>query len=318
MSGVNSSILAASEAVFGSSARGDGDRLSDRDILIVDDDLEVLRARSRELAAEGWSVASYTFAKLNALTKNGALFIQHLKQECQIIADRRGALAEILSDYRPKPCYRIELEANAKLAQLMSTVPLVPRGELWAADVLYVTVRNFGVLWLAGTQRYVFAFDDILSSLEEARVIGPTAASDLRYLRFLKCLYRNGESLPEGRFQETISRSLDSLPAEFFPQATRRLSSLQILCESPPHHGAANYLILRDLEKRLLAAYSLLTPSFTDPLFNRLQAWIENPRAYANLSARKAPELRSLLGKVGTGERPLKFLNRVISQVIAG
>ncbi len=318
MSGVNSSNLAASEAVFGSSARGDSDRLSDRDILIVDNDLKVLRTRAHELASEGWSVASYTFAKLNALARNGALFIQHLKQESQIISDRQGSLAKLFSGYRPKPCYRRELEANAKLAQLASTVPSVSRGELWAADVLYVTVRNFGVLWLAGTRRYVFAFDDILDALAEEKIFHPARASNLRHLRFLKCLYRNGESAPGGRFHEPISRALRSLPAQYFPQAVRMSTAREVLCEDPPEQDAANYLILRDLEKRLLAAHSLLIPSLADPAFKQLQAWIENPRVYANLSARKAPELRFLLREVGAGERPLKFLDQVMAQALSG
>ena len=72
-------MLAASEAIFGSCARGRTDALSDRDILIVDDDREVLRARASVLMADGKSVAPYTFLKLEKLAVNGALFIQHLR-----------------------------------------------------------------------------------------------------------------------------------------------------------------------------------------------------------------------------------------------
>ena len=66
--------FAKAEAVFGSASRGDNDALSDRDILIVDTDIHLLNRRQAALEASGWSVASYTFAKLNALVRKGALF----------------------------------------------------------------------------------------------------------------------------------------------------------------------------------------------------------------------------------------------------
>jgi predicted nucleotidyltransferase len=50
---VNTPSSAASEAVFGSAARGDADHLSDRDYLILDDDKDVLSQRAKELEAEG-------------------------------------------------------------------------------------------------------------------------------------------------------------------------------------------------------------------------------------------------------------------------
>lgn len=90
MNSNNSGLRAEAEAIFGSAARGDADAISDRDILIVDDDCDVLRKRSVILKNDGFSVASYTFRKLQALAQHGALFLQHLKLEAVIISDRRG------------------------------------------------------------------------------------------------------------------------------------------------------------------------------------------------------------------------------------
>lgn len=51
---------ADAEAIYGSSSRGDSDALSDRDILVVDSDINVLRRRRQLLEQGGWSVATYT------------------------------------------------------------------------------------------------------------------------------------------------------------------------------------------------------------------------------------------------------------------
>jgi predicted nucleotidyltransferase len=65
---------AEAEVLFGSASRGDSDDLSDRDILIVDSDIELLRSRRHRLAMQGFSVASYTWRKLIHLSERGALF----------------------------------------------------------------------------------------------------------------------------------------------------------------------------------------------------------------------------------------------------
>ena len=205
-------IRAASEAVFGSTARGDIDRLSDRDFLIVDDDPKILQARAKTLKAEGVSVAAYTFRKLESLAARRALFVQHLRLEASIVADRDGRLAAVLGKFRPKENYNTEIRNNAKLADLIATVPPGAKAELWAADVLYVTVRNFGVLWLAGRQRYLFAYDRILEALQDEGVVNAVGVSNLRRLRFLKSLYRGDNSTGLGIVLRKVEAALAGLP----------------------------------------------------------------------------------------------------------
>lgn len=51
---------------------------------------------------------------------------------------------------------------------------------MWAADVLYVTVRDFGVLSLAERGPYVFAYDAILDALREEGFLDWGAVANLR------------------------------------------------------------------------------------------------------------------------------------------
>lgn len=296
-------ISAASEAAFGSCARGDTDNLSDRDFLIVDDDIHVLRERSAALKADGMSVAAYTFRKLDYLAAKRALFVQHLRLESAIIADRDGRLARLLSSFRPKKFYGAEIKENTELAKLIATAPPGAVSELWAADVLYVTVRNFGVLWLAGRERYVFAYDKILDALREEGVLDVNGVTNLRQLRFLKSLYRSDESSNIGVVKQKVLAALSGLPREHFPRISLTVPAHDILAASAPADGLPAYLSLRDLEKRMLAARSIAGDSFDDAELEALSQWVRDPRVYANLSATQAPALRAKLAALSTRGR---------------
>ena len=286
---------AASEAIFGSSARGDADKLSDRDILIVDENIALLRIRAAVLKADGWSVASYTFKKLEALAARGALFVQHLKLESRILVDRSNRLASVLSAYQPKTCYAVELDANSRLAGLLSIVGEGSLSEMWAADVLYVTVRNYGVLKLAGEGIHVYSFDGILAGLVDSDLISKTSAKHLRQLRFMKCLYRSGETALPGKVLNSVQLALSGLPVGHFPRKILQVSSTKVLLSMPPKRCDAAYLILRDLEKRLIAAQFLNCGPVSESELHDLQRWVADPRIYANLSASLAPALRKQL-----------------------
>ena len=294
---VSSRRTAASEAVFGSAARGDNDALSDRDVLIVDDDVAVLSSRIQALEAEGASVASYTFAQLAALSARGALFIQHLKLEANISRDRNGRLGKLLAGFVPKDDYSAEIEENTHLSKLAGLVPVGARGMLLAADILYVTVRNHGVLSLASRGIHVYAFDNVVALLERERMIAPGGARALKALRFLKCLYRNGEGGRAHAAKEAIDIALAVLPSEYFPPEICGVDPRDIIGAPVPQPGASSYLVLRDLERRLVALQMLGREHLLKGDGLKLAAWIANPRAYAMTSCRNAPRLQSAIAR---------------------
>ena len=100
----------------------------------------------------------------------------------------------------------MDLDENARLASLISAVPAISPLELWAADVLYVALRNFGILWLAGRKRYVFGYDLILEALSEEGVFDGRCVPYLRQLRFLKALYRSNEIATIGLVRQMVLR----------------------------------------------------------------------------------------------------------------
>ncbi|MER9397941.1 nucleotidyltransferase domain-containing protein [Mesorhizobium sp. M0615] len=285
---------ASAEALFGSAARGDADALSDRDVLIVDDDVESLAIRSADLESQGASVASYTFAKLMALVACGALFVQHLKLEAQVTRDVGGRLTKLLADFSPRADYSTEIADNAALSALAGTVPTGARGLLFAADILYVGVRNHGVLSLAERGVHVYGFDAVTAGLESEGLVAPGGARSLAALRFLKCLYRSGEAGRGNAVHDTVETALSVLPPEFFPRHIRVLAPRGII-SSPHPIGAPAYLVLRDLERRLVALQELGHDPSLNADLARLARWITNPRAYALISHRIAPRIHATI-----------------------
>jgi hypothetical protein len=296
---VKGGLRAASEAVFGSAARGDADRISDRDYLIVDSDTDVLKTRSLDLIQDGWSVASYTFAKLSALSKHGALFVQHLKNESLITVDKNDQLRQLLHSFSPKESYQAEIRENALLASLIKTRPESSRGGLWAADVLYVTVRNFGVLSLAEKRKFTFSYSDIIDELIAEGMVHKKAHSALLNLRFLKSLYRSGENFSSNKIEQTVSAALKELPFGAFPSESTPISPKKILTKAQcAPLDSSSYYRLRNLEKCFLAASALDGAFVHSGLAKEMLKWIENPRAYAFVSALVEPNRISELKSV--------------------
>lgn len=302
---LSSNWPASSEALFGSAARGEADALSDRDILIVDNNVKRLAARSAELEKHGASVASYTFAKLAALADKGALFVQHLKLEAVVTRDEGGRLSRLLDGFRPRQDYSSEIAENTKLSALAGAVPAGSRGLLFAADILYVSVRNHGVLSLAERDVHVYAFDAVTAALEVEGLISPGGARALSALRFLKCLYRRGETGQGDAARLAIETALEVLPSEHFPQQVRGLSPRELLAAGPPTDAPA-YVVLRDLERHLVALEALGHDVARNDELLRLQRWISNPRAYAAISHRLAPEIRSLISRLTESHAPAR------------
>jgi hypothetical protein len=286
-------------------ARGDADSLSDRDILIVDDNVKALAARSAELKSQGASVASYTFPKLMALAARGALFVQHLKLEAQVTRDVGGRLTKLLTDFAPHSDYSAEIADNAALSALAGTVPTGARGMLLAADILYVGVRNHGVLSLAERGVHVYGFDAVTAGLEAEGLVAPGGARALGALRFLKCLYRSGEAGRGDAVGDTVETALGVLPPAFFPTHIRALDPRRII-GAPHPTGAAAYLVLRDLERRLVALQALGCDPTLDADLARLARWITNPRAYASISHRLAPRVQAIIAQFAHGRIPTR------------
>jgi hypothetical protein len=284
--------LPAAEAVFGSVSRGDDDRLSDRDVLLVDDDTHLLNRRQDDLEAEGSSVAAYTFSKLDTLVRKGALFIQHLKAEAKIKRDVGGRLRSTLDAFRPKMSYQEDLTSNARLAGLAAVRPNTRAGALWAADVLYVATRNFGVLYLAQKETYLFSYSRVLEALVDDGIITTEAAADLLKLRWAKSVYRSGDCITLDAATDIVERALRARPDPSFPTQSLSLAPLDVLSGSVElPDGSAAYYRLRNLERSYLALQAICPVRAVSEQLGKLSRWIANPRAYAFLAGKLEADL---------------------------
>ena len=71
-------------AIYGSSTRENFDQYSDKDILIVGESYKNIKTLKVEYENQGFSVSAYTYSKLNFMSLNGSLFIDHLVKESKI------------------------------------------------------------------------------------------------------------------------------------------------------------------------------------------------------------------------------------------
>lgn len=180
------------EALFGSSARGDSDKLSDVDYLLVDDSATRRRTRKNWLEAQGVSVSEYTWLRLVRLFSNRTLFAIHLKQESKPVYDKMGRYAELLTSTAPASDYCNKFIDSLQLFGLLQQVPNSWVGRAWALDHLAVSFRNSAILYLARDGEYVFSFETLLEKMRARGRLDARGISALRRLRWSKRAYRSG------------------------------------------------------------------------------------------------------------------------------
>lgn len=244
---MNSAIV-ESICIFGSVARATVDELSDKDVLIVVSD----PARRIELATSwqclGWSVSAYSPKRFDAIYQAGSLFVQHLKLEGQMVSDIGGWLTQRLHRYRPKRTYKPEAQNSVSLAlpieRFADDQPL--KANLLAADLAYVSVRNFGVCELADRGDYTFDYDHIVDALSDISSLSPYETKLVRSLRLGKSNYRS-HSQP-ANFDGSVGDLKDIL-GKIFPN--RRLGTLP--GEARPRCLGTGYSSLRDIEATIVS-----------------------------------------------------------------
>lgn len=178
-------------AIFGSVARGDGDRMSDKDLLIVSDDHQMRRRSALSLRRRGWSPVYFTSQRLERAAAGTGLFMQHLKLEARILRDRNGTLRDSLSRFSAASQYDREIAGSRELLGVLERMPNSLEGRYWALDVLSVGLRTLGVATLANHGIYEFSLKRILDSLHRVGVIRSGDREKLRGIREYKWRHRN-------------------------------------------------------------------------------------------------------------------------------
>lgn len=219
-------------ALFGSTIRGDMDKLSDLDILLVSSDWHSLNSAKNLLKNYGFSCSCYNWKKLIFMSEKKALFIQHLKQESYIIKDKGGNLVDLLASYEPALNYNTEINLTKKLTSITEYFPNNPIGIGWALDILAVSFRNFAILSLANQGEYIFSYNNLIEALLKRGYIGNSGQINLSYLREYKSSYRNRnfKGLPKKDVVFSVQNTLaDAFEVDISPRVISE-SSFQHYC----------------------------------------------------------------------------------------
>ena len=203
--------------IFGSQARRTADAISDRDVLLVGSPSLVLDRAVAEWAAREWNVSVFDRPSFERLANVKGLFIQHLKQEGQLLYDDGSFLASVLERYSPKTDY--SGERNDALTQIVALPSMT--GAYWhdlcLADVVYVLFRNAAILHMACGGEYCFHYEALIKRMTELLALEESERLALLLLRDLKHIYRRRIEglkleIPLPEIRRVVDRMIEKLP----------------------------------------------------------------------------------------------------------
>lgn len=203
--------------IFGSKARGTADEISDLDVLFVGEQSSELDDIVKQWKNQKWNVSVFNHAAFERLADLKILFIQHLKQEGQIIRDDKDFLNNLFARYSPKKDY--SGERNDSLRQIAMLPSLNGRywHDLCLADITYVLFRNAAILHLANEEKYCFQYEDLINHMATIFRLTNEQVEAIRNLRSLKHGYRQrieGMTLPPNFdvIKDAVSKIIEQLP----------------------------------------------------------------------------------------------------------
>lgn len=287
-----------SVCIFGSVARASTDSLSDRDVLVICDDSQ----RTAQLAAEWremhWSVSAYTSSRFLRMVDAGSLFVQHLKHEGIILADENGWLSGCLQRAKPKSSYLDDAISSVFLARPIERFEADAQLEnnLIAADLGYVSIRNFGICYLADKGRLTFDYSKIISNISKDFNLDGKETRLLESLRLGKVAYR--KRFDGFRLKGSIGQ-LRSVLSKYFVSTPLG----QIELNQPTRFLGGGYTMLRDFEASIVSQLGRC-PSKSELEVQGLSEvwrWVRNPRSYSwSIRNASRDELNGLIRTIVT------------------
>lgn len=266
-----------SVCVFGSSARATNDSISDRDILVVADDIKAAKDTVSKWTELGWSVSLYSRKRLSSVANAGSLFVKHLQLEGKMLSDPSGWLTEALEQYHVKPSYAAEMTDALDLAlplQRLKGNRSVADPSL-AADIGYVFLRNYAIYRCAEEKTYLFDYAALLEELQAMERFSDRCRDQLMSLRMGKHIYRSG-------YSSLRDMSYMRFAGDWIEEACSSLNIDCIAPDSPIRSLATPYSTLRDCEAAFTAQGLLDTnqAGLPDPL-KKIWRMIRSPKDYS-------------------------------------
>lgn len=183
-----------SYATFGSHTRGDHDKLSDNDVLVVSNTVKLLNDFQLKFHGSELSLSTYTYRKLDYMASKGSLFVQHLKQESSIEYDHIGKLKQLLDDFKPLKSYSSELKKALSFFDFFELLPKSVYLSGWLIDCLYITFRNFLIIQSANSGDFQFSYKKLITQWLKGNPESNFTGELLLDLRLRKSRYRSRSS----------------------------------------------------------------------------------------------------------------------------
>jgi hypothetical protein len=180
-----------STCIFGSTARGRRDNLSDKDLLVVATSKPELDETARRYCSTDWSISKFTHNQIRDMADRGSMFLQHIKQEGIIVRDDKGFLVSLMNGFHPRQEYESETRESFALLNDISGLSSTYWPTLCAADIAYGAIRNVAILRLASLGKYLFDFTDLIAHFSLKADLSSEESDALLDLRALKHGYRN-------------------------------------------------------------------------------------------------------------------------------
>ena len=179
--------------LFGSIARGETDRWSDIDLLVVgqDPDLsptKLRRALPDDMQRERLSLLYYPRPELEELFESGASFIDHLRHEGKILYDESGVLRRVFrDDFDANPNIGAELAAERARLDVYGDLGMFRGNFLFVLAQLYAIGKSVIILGLIAESSREYDRDAAFQSFKR---LHPERASDVDVVSRLRPFYR--------------------------------------------------------------------------------------------------------------------------------
>lgn len=183
-----------SVALFGSTARGDIDEISDIDVLVAADSRDSASHVLQDVTSRGWHPTFFTWKRLVSSALDGDLFVRHLQLESRILVDPDERLAHTLASFRHCSSYERRFRKASELLVALQAIPNHPKTALWLLDAAAVAYRALAVARLADMGIECFSMRAIHAGLSRVGAVRASEPSTYRWLRRCKSLYRNRSS----------------------------------------------------------------------------------------------------------------------------
>ena len=198
--------------LFGSRIRGDSNKYSDKDVLILANDWDNAKSVSDIYSQKGYEVSFHNIAKAKKLISRGSLFFKHIIDEGKLVIGKPSDSENILSKWSYSKNYQDQIDLNKNLFSVLRHLPKHPASNIVAVDLIIISIRNILIRKLAMRNTFEFSWNNIFMRAINIGLLNSSDLSTLVAARHFKNLYRRGDDLYiQEKFLSRLSQILSKI-----------------------------------------------------------------------------------------------------------